>query len=146
MIARVRVLSVGKTKEKWLSQAIDEYITRLRARIDLECAWVRDDDALVSAARASGGGTTILLDERGSALTSVDFSKVLFKALERGGNRATFVIGAADGLPAELKDDHSYELLSLSRLTLTHQMARLLLVEQIYRGSEIARGSKYHRE
>ena len=57
----------------------------------------------------------------------------------------SFFIGGADGLPAELKADRS-RLLSLSKLTFTHQMARLLLVEQIYRATEIRKGSGYHKD
>ena len=68
-----------------------------------------------------------------------------FDALEAGGSRVTFIIGGADGLPPALKADPG-RLLSLSRLTFTHQMARLLLIEQIYRATEIRRGSGYHKD
>ena len=60
--------------------------------------------------------------------------------------RAGVPAGGADGLPAALRDDATARTLSLSKLTFTHQMARLLLVEQLYRGVEIRRGSKYHRD
>jgi 23S rRNA (pseudouridine1915-N3)-methyltransferase len=62
-----------------------------------------------------------------------------------GGARLSFVVGGAEGLPPELKGA-PYELLSLSKLTFTHQFARVVLAEQIYRGAEIRKGSAYHKE
>uniref|UniRef100_A0A7S0NYP8 Ribosomal RNA large subunit methyltransferase H n=1 Tax=Calcidiscus leptoporus TaxID=127549 RepID=A0A7S0NYP8_9EUKA len=136
---RVRIVSVGKTKEAWLQLALAEYMKRVRT-VSLECTWVRDDAALLAEAR----GACIVLDERGKLCSSREFSEMLFRALEEGGARLSFVIGAADGLPEALRDG-PHPLLSLSRMTLTHQMARLVLAEQIYRACEIRRGSKYHR-
>lgn len=144
MVSRVVILSVGKTKEKWLNEACEEYVTRLRPHsIDLECVWVKDDAAL--SAEAAKSGVVLVLDERGAAVTSEDFSTLLYDQLEAGGSRVSFVIGGANGLPPDLRATPPSRLLSLSRMTLTHQMARLLLSEQIYRASEIRRGSKYHR-
>jgi 23S rRNA (pseudouridine1915-N3)-methyltransferase len=145
MVARVVILSVGKTKEEWLNTAVDEYVKRLRASsIDLECVWVKDDAAL-SARAAEQPGSLVVLDERGAEYTSEAFSQVLYELLEEGGSRMTFVIGGADGLPPDLRATLAKRQMCLSRMTLTHQMARLLLVEQVYRASEIRRGSKYHR-
>ena len=68
--------------------------------------------------------------------------------MEEGGSRVTFIIGGADGLPPALKQAAGQQasLISLGRLTYTHQMARLLLAEQIYRATEIRRGSGYHKD
>ena len=97
--------------------------------------------------RARENEPCIVLDERGSLCDSRQFASLLFKKIEEGGSRVTFVIGCAEGLPSAMKADTAQEpLLSLSRLTFTHQMARLLLVEQVYRASEIRRGSKYHND
>jgi len=145
MVARVVILSVGKTKEDWLNTAVDEYVKRLRASsVELECMWVKDDAAL-SARAAEQPGSLIVLDERGALYTSEAFSHVMYELLEEGGSRLTFVIGGADGLPPDLRATPAKRQMSLSRMTLTHQMARLLLAEQVYRASEIRRGSKYHR-
>lgn len=143
-VARVRLVAVGKTKERWLESAIDEYAKRLRRTLELELVWVKDDAAL-RAQVARTDGPCIILDERGKAVSSVEFGERLYAGLEKGGSRLSFFIGGADGLPPELKADRS-RLLSLSSLTLTHQHARLLLVEQIYRASEIRRGSGYHKD
>jgi 23S rRNA (pseudouridine1915-N3)-methyltransferase len=64
--------------------------------------------------------------------------------MEKGGANVTFIIGAYDGLPEEIRS--KYPLISLSQMTWTHSMARLLLIEQVYRASEIRKGSGYHKE
>mmetsp|Transcript_14927 Transcript_14927/g.25903 ORF Transcript_14927/g.25903 Transcript_14927/m.25903 type:complete len:148 (-) Transcript_14927:171-614(-) len=97
----------------------------------------------------------IAMDERGNIpKDSNQFSELLFNWLEKGGSRVAFVIGGADGLPEAVKKDRDLPLhqrryvhyfLSLSNLTFTHKMARLLLVEQIYRAAEIRKGSKYNK-
>ena len=142
---RVTIYSVGKTKEAWLQTAIELYTTRLRSVVDIDCVWVRDDAALEAQVSRADSAGCIILDERGPQCTSVEFTSRFFDALEAGGSRVTFFIGGADGLPPALKADPG-RLLSLSRLTFTHQMARLLLIEQIYRATEIRRGSGYHKD
>jgi len=89
-------------------------------------------------------GVIIAMDETGKQLTSNDFSSFVFKSFEGGGASISFIIGGAEGLPAMIQS--TYPLISLSLMTWTHQMARLLLIEQIYRASEIKKGSKYHKE
>ena len=84
-------------------------------------------------------------DVVGIQCTSVEFAARLYEALEAGGSRLTFYIGGAEGLPPSLKADPK-RLISLSKMTFTHQMARLLLVEQVYRATEIRRGSAYHKD
>jgi 23S rRNA (pseudouridine1915-N3)-methyltransferase len=69
----------------------------------------------------------------------------MYEWLDRGGSRLSFVIGGAEGLPSELKNTQKLSLLSLSALTFTHQFARIILMEQIYRASEIRKGSAYHK-
>ena len=141
---QVTIYSVGKTKEAWLQQAIDIYTSRLRSVVKVECVWVRDDAALVAQV-AKSTGASLILDERGRQQTSVEFTDCFFEALEAGGSRVSLFIGGAEGLPPELKEDRS-RLISLSKLTFTHQMARLLLVEQIYRATEIRKGTGYHKD
>ena len=143
---RVRVLSVGKTRRRGSTPRSTSTSCGWRPNLAVDCEWVRDDDALVAKSREERGALSVCLDERGRQLSSRDFSAFLYGQLEQGGSRATFVIGGADGLPAALRDDAAARTLSLSKLTFTHQMARLLLVEQLYRGVEIRRGSKYHRD
>lgn len=81
-------------------------------------------------------------------MDSPAFSDFLFTKLEAGGSRLTFVVGGAEGLPPGLKSKppQGGTKLSLSSMTFTHLWARVLLAEQIYRASEIRRGSKYHKQ
>ena len=148
MISRVTIVSVGKAArdEPWVASAIELYTKRLRATLEVDCSFVKDDQALVTAVSKSASKSGVLiLDERGPLCTSVEFAERLFNQLDEGGSRLSFFIGGADGLPAELKQDRS-RLISLGRLTLTHQMARMLLVEQIYRATEIRKGTGYHKD
>ena len=87
---RVRIVSIGKTKETWLASAIDLYVTRLRGVLDVELDWVRDDAALLSAVQRCTG-TAIVLDERGPSCTSVQFAERLYDGLEEGGSRLSFM-------------------------------------------------------
>lgn len=139
---KIDVISIGKSKEPWLEEALALYVKRLSGQIKLTFTLVKDDSALLK--RVDGVRGVLALDEKGELMTSTRFSSVLFKTVQDHGARAAFVIGGADGLPKEIRE--RYPLISLSRLTFTHQMARLILAEQIYRAMEIKRGSKYHRD
>lgn len=138
---RIKLLTIGKIKDRWLTDAIDDYLYRLQGRLSLTTQLARSDDHL--ATLASKEEYAIGLDPCGTSYTSEEFSRFLLDQLESGGARLTVVIGGPDGLPSKLKK--SLTLVSLSPLTFTHQMARLLLVEQCYRALEIARGSAYHK-
>jgi 23S rRNA (pseudouridine1915-N3)-methyltransferase len=105
--------------------------------------FVKSDEELIKAAKLAKG-TVFALDENGHEYSSIMFSKVLFEGLETGGSHATFLIGGFAGLPTTIKQ--AFPLISLSRMTWTHQFARLLLIEQIYRAVEIRKGSSYHKE
>ncbi|KAM3573833.1 hypothetical protein VYU27_004178 [Nannochloropsis oceanica] len=128
--------------EEYLNDAYLEYTKRLRPVLELETIWHKTDEEL-KAAVAKEKAPVICLDERGKQLPSLELADVLYKRLEEGGSRLVFVIGGAEGLPSALKNK---ELWSLSKLTFTHQWARVLLTEQIYRATEIKKGSGYHKE
>lgn len=131
---------VGRSKEAWIDSGVEEFTKRLSSTLQLTTEWVKDDQALIQQAQKEG--KVICLDPEGKMMDSTTFSKALSKWLEEGGARLTFVIGASDGLPASLR---SYPLISFSSMTFTHQMCRLILAEQIYRSTEIWRGSPYHK-
>ena len=138
---KIKILSVGKTKEAWLEAAFDEYIKRLKSTAEVECLWAKNDAQLIEKARKEKG--IVCLDPQGSLYTSEQFAAFVTQQLERNGSRLTIVIGGAEGLPAELKA--LGPLISLSPLTFTHQITRLILIEQLYRAFEIAKGSNYHK-
>lgn len=138
---KIRILSVGKTKEEWLNQAIQEYLKRLKGFLEIEFIWAKNDAQLLQLIEKENH--VICLDAKGEAMTSEQFSSYLLKQLEEGGSRLTLVIGGPDGLPDTLRK--GYPQISLSLLTFTHQLIRLMLVEQIYRAVEISKGSPYHK-
>lgn len=86
----------------------------------------------------------IALTPTGKEMTSEVLSHNLYQWLEKCGSRLSFVIGGAEGLPPFFANN-AYQCLSLSKLTFTHQIARLILLEQIYRATEIHKGSEYHK-
>lgn len=138
---KLSVLSIGKTKESWLEEALQEYTKRLKPYVLIEWKWAKDDEQLISLVEKEG--SAICLDPNGQSFTSEHFAAYLQKAWENGGSRVAFVIGGAEGLPDVLKK--KYPLFSLSQMTFTHQITRLVLIEQVYRAIEIQRGSQYHK-
>jgi len=149
---KVTIRIVGrKTSEQWLEDACDMYLQRLKpSGLELETVWHKNDGALVKGVNSDydkSSASVVLLDPTGKTLTSEKLADNIYRWLEDGGSRLVFVIGGADGLPPELKygSDRRPILLSLSQLTFTHQFARLVLIEQVYRASEIRKGSGYHR-
>lgn len=138
---RIKLISVGKVKEAWLQEALEDYVKRLQSVAEVDFQWVKDDKQLVEAIAKES--FFITLDSTGQQFNSEEFSGLVQKLLEKQGPRLTWVIGGPEGLPNELRGHNP--TVSLSKMTFTHQMARLLLLEQIYRAFEIARGSPYHK-
>jgi len=134
---KVKVLSIGKCKEEWLGLALEEYEKRLQGKMSFEWALVKTDEELISLALKE---PFIALDPKGTLLSSEEWSEKMVKL----GLKLCFVIGGAVGLdPLVIKKARF--VWSLSPLTFTHQMTRLILVEQLYRAIEIEKGSSYHK-
>lgn len=140
---KIQIVGVGKTKEEWLETAIAEYLKRLLPTARFDFLFLKDNQALLDHLKDLPERTYITLDEAGDSYNSVQFSRFLERFMHENGPRLQFIIGGAEGLPSSLKQ-HTPSV-SLSPMTLTHQMVRLLLVEQIYRALEIQRGSRYHK-
>ena len=141
----VNILVVGKKNsvEDFIQDGCDEYEKRLKPTMKVSTIFLKDDDALVKAV-SSAKGSILAMDENGTQHSSRAFADVFHKSLEDGGATLNFVIGGFAGLPPEIKKSKS--LISLSNMTWTHQMARLLLLEQVYRATEIRKGSGYHKD
>lgn len=150
----LRVVAVGKKHEAWVQAAVERYQTRLRKPWDVE--WVllphsaregllaRQEESERILSRLGSHDMVVLLDETGANLSSPELSQELEAALANG-KQLVFVIGGAYGVDERVQQRADL-VWSLSRLVFPHQLVRLLLVEQIYRASEIARGSQYHHD
>lgn len=141
--SRIRILAVGKLRRGWVRDGLALYAKRLPGLTIVE---LKDSDPLREAeairAQLRRDEQLITLTEEGQALPSRQLAAQL---LQRGSLRLAFAIGGADGLHAQLKAEASWQL-SLSALTFPHELARLLLVEQLYRAQTILQGGPYHRE
>lgn len=135
---KVKIYSIGKTKEPWLESALEEYHKRLSNDLTVEWKIVRDDAALTQALFKEKD--YIGLDPDGLSLSSPELSAFV----QRLGSRWVFVIGGPEGLPPLVRQNAS-TLLSFSKLTFTHQITRLILLEQLYRCIQIEKGTKYHK-
>lgn len=140
---KIKILSVGKTREIWLEQALAEYFKRLQKTTFFDCMWAKDDAHLLALVEKEEH--FICLDPAGKMMTSEEFAAFFESYVQETGSRMCFVIGGPEGLPPALKRRSTIHLLSLSSMTFTHQLTRLILIEQIYRAMEILKGSKYHK-
>lgn len=138
---RLKVISVGRPKEVWIEEGVQEYARRLKPFMQVDFIWAKNDSKLLGLLEKEE--SILCLDPQGSLFDSEKFAKFFYKKLVQGGSRLTWVIGGAEGLPPSLKN--SCSLLSFSPMTFTHQMTRLLLMEQMYRAVEIEKGSQYHK-
>jgi 23S rRNA (pseudouridine1915-N3)-methyltransferase len=148
---KIKLIVVGKGEPSYLALE-EEYQKRAKA-FPIELCEVKqfgDDqvarkrEAEVILAKLPEKGQVILLDERGEALTSHAFAKRISDAQQRAVQNLTFVIGGASGFDPSVKE-RADQLISLSSMTLPHKMARLVLLEQLYRASSIIRGEPYHK-
>ena len=145
---RITLTVVGRLKEKFLTAGVAEYLKRLQkfARVEIrevpECRTLEEEGQKILSLVPQGSWLCVL-DVAGIELTSEDFAKKISELTLDGVSNLTFAIGGAFGLSEELRAAAAFRL-SLSRMTFTHQMARLILVEQIYRAFKINRNEPYH--
>ena len=158
---RVNLITVGKLKEPFYLSAVQEYVKRLQRHCKLNCielaeqrlsdepseAEVRRALAVEAAAireKLPKGGAVIAMCIEGKELKSESFSSLLSSYALSGKSDVSFLIGGSFGLDEALKKEADFRL-SLSPMTFPHHLARVMLLEQIYRACEIAAGSKYHK-
>lgn len=146
---KITIVAIGKLKEKFLVEGVAEYLKRLRlfSKIEIreiaECKTV-DEEGKKLLAQIPKDSFVFVLDVAGEPITSEDFAKKIADLNLRGVSNLTFVIGGAFGLSDEIKKVADLRM-SLSEMTFTHQMTRLILLEQIYRAFKINRGEPYHK-
>ena len=145
---KINLIVIGKLKEKFLVDGVAEYVKRIKifSRIVIkeisECRTV-DEEGEKLLAQVPKNSFLIVLDVAGDSLTSEKFAEKISALNLRGISEITFIIGGAFGLSDSVRQAANFKL-SLSAMTFTHQMARLILVEQIYRAFKINRGEPYH--
>ena len=158
---KITVLTVGKIKEKFYRDAIDEYAKRLSKYASVSIAEVSDektkenlsDTELLQILNTEGNkllskipdnAYVIALDILGKKLDSVGFSRFMEERMNTGDSHLVFVIGGSLGLSDEVKKRANYKI-SFSDMTFPHQLMRVILLEQVYRGFRIMRNEPYHK-
>jgi 23S rRNA (pseudouridine1915-N3)-methyltransferase len=136
-----RIIAVGRVKDEGVRSACDEYLTRLRHYAKVEETEVKDEARILGS--IADGCRLVALSRVGEAWTSRALAERTAR-WEMEGRDVAFAIGGAEALPADVLG-HADATWSLSALTLTHEMARLIVLEQLYRAYTIRRGEPYHR-
>lgn len=143
-----RIVTVGKPSLPWARDASADYVQRVNRVSRLEIVHVRDGSpkqAEEQMLKAAQGCLCVALDERGKQRRSVEFAHWIRDRELDGTKRLCLLVGGSDGLPAAVRNAAT-EMWSLSEFTLQHELALVVLLEQIYRGYSILRGEPYHRE
>ncbi len=143
---KIRLIWPGKTKSAYIREGMGEFLKFLRAYANIEVVEFREgsgnrEEVIKQESQRmleKIPDNFILLDEKGENLTSIEFAQMIKNSTE-----LNFVIGGVFGPSKEIKDLASRKI-ALSKMTLTHEMSRLLLLEQIYRALTIIKGKKYH--
>jgi 23S rRNA (pseudouridine1915-N3)-methyltransferase len=138
---KIVVLAVGKMRDRHVAALCDDYLSRVRRHLPIEAVEVEDDAGL--RRRVPADGDVIALEPGGLAWTTERFARHLEEKMTYGTRTVSFLIGGADGLPADVVARAQLRL-SLSAMTLPHRLARLVLCEQIYRAVTIIRHEPYH--
>lgn len=143
---KLQIAWIGKTKEAAIRALTDEYLKRISRFVGSESHEMSSEQALLDLAAGAAGRTKpvlILLDARGRQFTSEEFAELLRDQQDRGTQNLFFAVGPADGFSDKAR--HSADLvLSFGKMTLAHELARVVLLEQIYRAFTILRGHPYH--
>jgi len=133
---------LGKTRRAEMRAVIDDYVKRISRQSPIEVTEVRDGESTIKTLDADRAATAILLDAAGKSFTSEAFAKWLGEQRDRGTREIIFVCGDADGFPPAVRERVPQKI-SLSAMTYSHELARAMLAEQIYRAFAILSGSPY---
>ncbi len=133
---------LGKTRRPELRTVLDDYVKRISRSCPIEVTEVRDGNAALKGLDADRAATVVLLDAAGRSVDSNALAKWLGELRDRGTRELIFLCGDADGFPDSLRQ-RAHHKLSLSPMTLSHELARVVLAEQLYRAFAILSGSPY---
>ncbi len=146
---RIQLICVGKLKERFYIDACDEYDKRLQRycaleRLELPESGDLERDAAAILGRIPAGSFVVALCVEGKPYSSEELAALLSEQALQGRSRVTFLIGGSDGLSDTVKKAADVRL-SMSRMTFPHHLARVMVLEQIYRAFNILGGGKYHK-
>jgi 23S rRNA (pseudouridine1915-N3)-methyltransferase len=139
---RIRLLMLGKTRRPELRAVLDDYVQRIARSWPTEVTEVRDGEGALRKLQTDRAATSVLLDVAGKVYDSVAFAKWLGEQRDGGTREIIFVCGDADGFPEALRVQVRQKV-SLSTMTYSHELARVMLAEQIYRALAMLSGSPY---
>ena len=141
---KLTIAWIGKTKEPAIQTLTDEYLKRLRRYADVEGVALKDESALLKfCARGARPHTLVVLDGKGKQLSSEELAGWLHEHQERNPVPLLFAVGPADGF-SDQACRAAKLVLSLGKMTLAHELARVALLEQLYRAFTILKGHPYH--
>lgn len=156
---KVKFICIGKTGKSFLEEGENEYLKRLKHYIPVErieipdlknqkkltFEQIKELEGKEILAKLQSGDQLILLDERGKSFSSVEFANFLQQRFNSGGKALAFVVGGAYGFSDEVYAAAQGKI-SLSTMTFSHQMVRMIFFEQLYRAMTILKGEPYHHE
>jgi 23S rRNA (pseudouridine1915-N3)-methyltransferase len=149
---KIKIAWVGKTKEPAIQSLTDEYLKRISRYVPVEGLALRDEAALLqlcgratkaTKTASAGKSTLVLMDSRGKQFSSEEFARFLGDYRDRNPLPLVFAIGPADGF-SEAALGAAQQTMSLGKMTLAHELARVVLLEQVYRAFTILQGHPYH--
>ena len=143
---KLQIAWIGKTKEPAIQSLTAEYLKRISRYLQTASHELNDEPSLLKLADRASGRTApvfVLLDARGRLLTSEEFAELLRDQQDRGTQNLFFGIGPSDGFSDQARASADL-ILSFGKMTLAHELARVVLLEQIYRAFTILRGHPYH--
>ena len=144
---KIKIAWIGKTKEPAIASLTEEYLKRISRYAQVEGVTVRDEADLLAKfgkeAKNATKSALVLMDSRGKEFSSEQFSKFLGDYQDRNPLPLVFAIGGADGFAKETKSAAA-NVISLGKLTMAHELARVVLLEQVYRAFTILKGHPYH--
>jgi len=156
---KITLVCIGKTDDKFIQEGIEKYLNRLKHYITFNIVVIPDVKNVKNMSQAqqmekeselffkqiSTMDFVVLLDEKGKEFRSIEFSNYLSQRMVSGVGNMVFLIGGPYGFSNKVRERANY-LISLSKLTFSHQMVRLFFVEQVYRAFTIMKGEPYHHE
>ena len=148
---KIKIAWVGKTKEPAIQALTDEYLKRISRYVPVEGLWLRDEAALLGMSGRTAEknkltrakSTIVLMDSRGKQLSSEEWAVFLGDYQDRNPLPLVFAIGPANGFSDDVRASAQHTF-SFGKMTLAHELARVVLLEQIYRAFTILKGHPYH--